>query len=151
MSGLSVRPAGEADTPFLAEMLVLTLQTQPQFAGRKPQELQTLAHFEMISWQTGRDFAFVAWLGEERAGAVWLHAGGETGGKTFTAGLAVRPPSQGQGIGTRLMQYALDFCKENHGLSVDIKVHPTNEKALRLYRRFGFEPGLLEMKKRLQG
>jgi ribosomal protein S18 acetylase RimI-like enzyme len=151
MSGLSVRPAGEADTPFLAEMLVLTLQTQPQFAGRNLEDLQTLAHFEMMGWQTGRDFAFVAWPGEARAGAVWLHAGGETAGKTYTVGLAVLPTYQGQGIGTRLMEYALEFCKEGRALSVDLKVHPTNEKALRLYRRFGFEPGMLEMKKRLQG
>lgn len=151
MSGPTVRPAGEADNPFLVEMLVLTLRTQPQFAGRTLEDLQTLAHFEMMGWQAGRDFSFVGWRGEDRAGAVWLHAGGELTGRTFTVGLAVLPQYQRQGTGTKLLEYALEFCKENKALSVDLKVHSTNEKALRLYRRFGFEPGMLEMKKRLQG
>lgn len=147
----TIRPASEADAAFLVEMLVLTLQTQPQFAARKLQDLQTLARFEMMGWQPGRDFAFVACLGKERAGAVWLQSGGEVSGKTFTVGIAILPEFQGQGIGARLMEYALAFCKENQAISVDLKVSPANEKALRLYRRFGFEPGLLEMKKRLQG
>ena len=147
----AIRAASATDTPFLVEMLALTLRSQPSFAGRSAADLETLARFEMLGWQAGRDVAFVAWLGEERAGAVWLEAGGEVGGKTFTVNLAVRPEYQGQGIGARLLEYALQFCRENGAISVDLKVHPTNEKALRLYRRFGFEPGLLEMKKRLQG
>lgn len=147
----TIRPAGEADTPFLVEMLVLTLQTQPQFAGRSEIDLQTLARFEIMGWKAERDFAFVAWMGEERAGAVWLQSGGEVGGRTFTVGLAVLPKYRGHGTGTKLLEYALEFCKENKALSIDLKVHPTNEKAIRLYGHFGFEPGMLEMKKRLQG
>lgn len=143
-----ILPVGEADKPFLAEMLVLTLQTQPQFSNRSVADLQALTGFELLRWQEGRDFAFTAWLSEERAGAIWLNGGGELGGRTFTLGIAVLPQYQGQGIGTRLMEYALRFCAENHALSLDLKVHPANEKAIRLYRRFGFEPTMIEMKKR---
>ncbi|MBN9386767.1 MAG: GNAT family N-acetyltransferase [Chloroflexi bacterium] len=145
----TIRPAGETDKPFLAEMLVLTLQTQPQFRDRPAVDLQALAGFELVGWQAGRDFAFVAWFGEERVGAVWLNGGGEIGGKTFTLGIAVLPQYQGQGIGTLLMEHALDFCAKNQALSLDLKVHPTNKKAIRLYRRCGFEPTMLEMKKRV--
>jgi ribosomal protein S18 acetylase RimI-like enzyme len=145
-----IRAATAADTPFLVEMLDLTLQTQPQFAHKSPAERQALARFEIIGWQPERDFAFVAWLGEERAGAVWLRSGGEIGARAFTLGIAVLPRFQGQGTGTRLMEHALAFCEQQQGFSLDLKVHPTNESAIRFYRRFGFEPVMLEMKKRLQ-
>lgn len=146
---LSIRAATGEDTPFLVEMLALTLQTQPQFALKSPAEREGLARFEIIGWQPERDFAFVAWLDDARAGAVWLHAGGEIGARAFTLGIAVLPRFQGRQIGTRLMEHALAFCSQRQGLTLDLKVHPTNERAIRLYRRFGFEPTMLEMKKRL--
>lgn len=146
---LNIRAATREDTPFLVEMLALTLQTQPQFARKSPVERQALAGFEIIGWQPDRDFAFVACLGNDRAGAVWLHAGGEVGAVTFTLGIAVRPEYQSQGVGTRLMEHALAFCEQRRAVSLDLQVHPNNEGAIRFYRRFGYEPAMLEMKKRL--
>lgn len=145
-----IRPAKEADTSFVAEMLILTLQTQPELARRSIQDLTALVRFEMSGWHRTYNYPFVAWLGKERVGAVWLSEGGEVGGKTFTLGLAVVAAYRGQGIGSRLMEYAQTFCLKQKATFIFLKVHPTNETALRLYRRFGFEPGMLEMKKRLQ-
>lgn len=147
----SIRAAGGEDRAFLVEMLALTLQTQPEFARKSLLERQGLAHFEIAGWQPERDFVFIAWEGETRAGAVWLHAGGEIGARVFTLGLAVLPQFQGQQIGTRLMEYAIVFCRRQPGAMLNLKVHPANEGAIRFYRRFGFEPAMLEMKKRLQG
>ncbi len=146
---LTIRAASGEDTPFLVEMLALTLQTQPQFALKSQAEREGLASFEIIGWQPERDFAFVALLEEERAGAVWLHAGGEIGARAFTLGIAVLPLFQRRQIATHLLEHALIFCSQHQGLTLNLKVHPTNEGAIRLYRRFGFEPAMLEMKKRL--
>ena len=150
MSGkLSIRAATAADSPFLVEMLALTLQTLPQYALKSPVERQGLAGFELAGWHPQRDFAFIARLEEERAGAVWLHAEGEIGARTYTLGIAVLPHFQGRQIGSRLMEHALAFCGRHQGVALDLKVHPTNTGAIRFYRRFGFEPAMLEMKKRL--
>jgi ribosomal protein S18 acetylase RimI-like enzyme len=146
----SIQPAAGEDRAFLVEMLALTLQTQPEFVLKSSLERQGLAQFEIAGWQPERDFAFIARLGRQRAGAVWLHSGGEIGATVFTLGIGVLPRFQGQQVGTRLMEYALTFCGQRHGLTLNLKVHPTNEGAIRFYRRFGFEPAMLEMKKRLQ-
>lgn len=151
MSGeLSIKAAGAEDIAFLEEMLDLTLQTQPQFARKTLLERQALVRFEMAGWKPDRNYAFIARWGELRAGAVWLHAGGEIGARTYTLGIAVLPRFRRQQIGTRLVEHALAFCQSHQGLSLDLKVHPANEAAIRLYRRFGFEPTMLEMKKRLR-
>ncbi|HEX2916796.1 MAG TPA: GNAT family N-acetyltransferase [Chloroflexia bacterium] len=146
---VEIKPAGQLDWPFLAKMIGLTMRSLPHLAVKSAAELESMARLEMLNWQASRDFAFIAWKGNERAGAVWLHAGGEPGAQQYTLSIAVAPAFQHQGVGSGLLQYALDFSRRNSGLVLNLKVHPSNEAAIRLYRRFGFEVNLLEMKLRL--
>ena len=54
--------------------------------------------------------------------------------------MAVRDDWQGKGVGTALMQAALDLADRWLNLSrVELEVYVDNEAALRLYRRSGFE------------
>ena len=43
------------------------------------------------------------------------------------------------GIGGKLMLECLNWCKEHHILQVELDVVTTNERAISMYRGFGFE------------
>ena len=55
-------------------------------------------------------------------------------------GIAVRDDWQGKGVGTALMEAALDLADSQLGLTrLDLRVYVDNEPAIGLYKRFGFE------------
>ncbi|MGH6891349.1 MAG: GNAT family N-acetyltransferase [Dongiaceae bacterium] len=55
-------------------------------------------------------------------------------------GMAVRDRWQGNGVGTALIQAALDLANNWLGLRrVELSVSADNDRAIRLYRKFGFE------------
>jgi L-phenylalanine/L-methionine N-acetyltransferase len=55
-------------------------------------------------------------------------------------GMGVRDDWQGRGVGTALMQAALDLADNWLGLRrLELTVHADNERAIALYRKFGFE------------
>lgn len=57
-----------------------------------------------------------------------------------TMGMAVRDDWQGRGVGTALLEAALDLADRWLQLTrVELNVFVGNDAALRLYRRFGFE------------
>ena len=45
----------------------------------------------------------------------------------------------GQGIGSRLMEMMIDFCRESGAELVFLECRSDNERAVRLYKKFGFE------------
>ncbi len=54
-------------------------------------------------------------------------------------GMAVRDDWQGKGVGTALMQAAVDFADKWLNLSrLELEVYVDNEPAIRLYKRFDF-------------
>jgi len=87
-------------------------------------------------------FSLVAMVGDEIAGHLGLgtnpsrprrkHAGG--------IGMAVRDDFQGQGVGTALLQAAVDLADNWLNLQrLELTVFTDNEPALRLYKKCGFE------------
>jgi putative acetyltransferase len=55
-------------------------------------------------------------------------------------GMAVRDDWQGKGVGAALMKAALDLADNWLGLRrIELHVHADNERAIALYRKFGFE------------
>ncbi len=53
--------------------------------------------------------------------------------------IAVREDLRGQGIGAQLLREALDEAKERGISAVTLEVRKSNESAIKLYNRFGFE------------
>jgi ribosomal protein S18 acetylase RimI-like enzyme len=56
-----------------------------------------------------------------------------------TLGMAVHAEWRGKGLGTALMEAALRWARSSGVEKVSLEVYPTNEAAVALYRRFGFE------------
>ena len=55
-------------------------------------------------------------------------------------GMAVRDDWQGKGVGSALIEAALDLADNWLGLRrIELHVHADNERAIALYRKFGFE------------
>ena len=53
--------------------------------------------------------------------------------------IVVKQKFWGQGIGTRLMEMLVDFAKKSCAEILYLEVRCDNERALNLYRKFGFE------------
>ena len=150
MALIQVSEMRPGDEFFVGEMLALAMRSLPNLAQKPVPELAGMARLEMSRWQPERDRAFVAWQAGQRLGAIWLHTSGEPGAWHYTLGLAVVPRFQRQGVGARLLQHALDWSRQHQGRSLSLKVHPSNEAARRLYRRFGFEEEMIEMRHKLK-
>lgn len=58
----------------------------------------------------------------------------------WTLGLAIAPEAQGRGVGSALMAALCDYADNWVGaLRLELTVYTDNERALALYRKFGFE------------
>lgn len=54
--------------------------------------------------------------------------------------LAVHPLWRGRGVGWHLLGFLLDFARESGCREVTLEVRPSNQAALRLYRKAGLVP-----------
>ncbi len=53
--------------------------------------------------------------------------------------IAVDPAFRGQGLGKRLLEYALQYCRRLGADQVELEVRTDNEIAIALYQKYGFE------------
>lgn len=53
--------------------------------------------------------------------------------------IAVEPDMRMRGIGSSLMQFLIDECKKRSVKEIFLEVRETNEGAIALYEKFGFE------------
>ncbi len=60
-------------------------------------------------------------------------------GEGYIANIAVATKSQGCGIGNLLMQRILEVAKSENCVEITLEVRVSNERAIRLYEKFGFE------------
>lgn len=147
MTEYRVRPIETEDVPFLWEMLYASLHTQ---AGDEPLKPEIVYSSELSKyvegWGRAGDFGYIAVdpLGR-RLGSITLrlydeqNAGyGYVNAATPEMGMAVIEEARGKGLGTLLMQAALDEARQRGIQAVSLSVDPNNA-AIRLYRRFGFE------------
>ena len=56
-----------------------------------------------------------------------------------TLSITVLKEHWGRGIGSRLMEMMLDFCKRRGVVTVSLEVRSDNLRAISLYNKFGFE------------
>lgn len=86
-------------------------------------------------------FSLVACAGSDVIGHLSLHTFPSTPRRRHVGriGMAVRDDWQGKGVGTALMQAAIDLAENWLNLSrLEVEVFTDNEPAIRLYQKLGF-------------
>jgi len=82
----------------------------------------------------------------ERVGELWVGLNRKADGiEAFGYDFWVRPDLRDAGIGRRAMQLAAAEAKELGAIRLALNVFGENERALHLYRSFGFEVGSINM------
>lgn len=87
-------------------------------------------------------YSLVACIDDKVVGTLSLHLNPNRPRRKHAAGIgmAVHEDWQGKGIGTALMQAAIEFADKWLNLTrLELEVYTDNEPALRLYKKFGFE------------
>ena len=86
-------------------------------------------------------YHLAAWAGEELVGQLGVETSPNHPRRWHAArlGMAVRDDWQGRGVGTALMQAAVDMADKWLNISrLELEVFVDNEPAIRLYKKFGF-------------
>jgi len=111
-----------------------------------PSEEMWRQRIQDMASQPGKDLFLVAERGgenREMVGNAGLHPAANSLRRrhAMMLGISVSPHAQGSGVGSALMAALLDYA-DNWGqvLRIELTVYTDNERAIRLYRRFGFEP-----------
>ena len=52
--------------------------------------------------------------------------------------ICLHPRNQGQGLGKTVIEFWIDVCKEQQCRELFLEVRVSNQKAIQLYRKFGF-------------
>jgi len=109
-------------------------------------------HWEAVLYQpegVPQHLLAVADLDGEIIGTVRLFAGmcGPKDQHVAELGISVLPLYRGQGIGRRLLAYALDWAAGQGLKKITLSVFATNLRAIRLYEQFGF---VLEARRKMQ-
>lgn len=134
---IEIRTAVPADIEPVLDLLSLQLRENSVPVALEPLRAATL---QMLgNPELGR--ILVAARGETLVGVavlsfLWtLEHGGAT---TWLDELYVDPHQRSAGLGTRLLDAAMEHARARGCLALDLEVEPGHESALRLYERMGF-------------
>lgn len=67
-------------------------------------------------------------------GSSWIN---QDGRRSYIHHFAIHPDYQGRGLSKKLLETSLDYCRKL-GHQIKIEVHSQNQKALNLYKSYGF-------------
>ena len=85
----------------------------------------------------GRDGYFLAWYAD-RIVAYWMLRGWDEGYVVPSFGVAVHPSARGLRLGAASLEHAIEVSRSRGAPRLRLTVYRSNERALQVYRRFGF-------------
>jgi len=134
MSQIIVRPLSEADLPIVLDIHE-EVASERRWIGTEPpiDRAKVQARFTE-SFIAGNGRMLVAEVGDGIVGSVGL-----TGSGLLDLGMAVRTEWRGRGVGSALMDAAIDWARWSGAYKITLQTWPHNEAAIRLYKRCGFE------------
>ncbi|RKT05734.1 ribosomal protein S18 acetylase RimI-like enzyme [Streptomyces sp. 3211.6] len=149
-SGLTIRPATEADLPAIVALLA----DDPLGATREsPQDLAPYATALKRLADDPHQHVVVAVRGERVVGTLQLtivpglSRRGST--RSIIEGVRVHADERGSGLGTRFIEWAVDRSREENCQLVQLTSDVTRTDAHRFYERLGFTPSHVGFKLQL--
>lgn len=140
MRNISIRTAGEEDVDILLDYVTALraerLSTIFRFdtAPTRDEEIEFVRQFE----QPGSKL-YVALDGERAIGNIGIRAGAHPQTRHVgTIGISVLAPYRNQGVGSRLLDAAIDWAGTARLNRLELEVLANNPLARRLYERKGF-------------
>lgn len=110
-------------------------------------DLKVVAAIEQVAYEfpwdalTFRDcfnIGYNCWIGE-KAGRVVCYGICTIGaGESHVLNICVAPDIQGQGYGRIMLEKLIEVAKEHRAETMFLEVRPSNQTAIRLYQRMGF-------------
>ncbi len=142
MEGVTIRWVKLSDAPQLVAFKKAVTSESP-FLVTYPDEVEDVfeaRRFISIYLTDDRRIFLVAEYQGEIVGMITL-AGSSKRKILHKAelGISVRKPYWGKGIGSMLMNEALRIAKEKGFKKIQLEVMENNERAIKLYEKFGFE------------
>ncbi|MCF3178391.1 GNAT family N-acetyltransferase [Streptomyces polychromogenes] len=149
-SGLTIRPATEADLPAIVAMLA----DDPLGATREsPDDLAPYARALNRLTEDPHQHVVVAVRGERVVGTLQLtfvpglSRRGST--RSIIEGVRIHADERGSGLGTRFIEWAVDRSREENCQLVQLTSDVSRTDAHRFYERLGFTPSHVGFKLQL--
>ncbi len=143
---IAFRKANESDGIIIKEMFYHAVYI-PEGSDPIPYEFIETPELQRYysNWKRNGDMGYIAQLGNEGIGAIWLRLFDENNrGYGFIdkqipeLGMAVIPALRNQGIGSQLFDKLLSDDELLRYKAISLSVDKKN-KAMRLYKRYGFK------------
>jgi GNAT superfamily N-acetyltransferase len=135
---LRFAPVGPDDAHDLGEFFELLASDPDTPRLFHPHPLTRAFAQELCARVAGcRDAYFVAWFAG-RIVAYWMLRGWDEGFAVPSFGVAVHPLARGLRLGAAVLEHAIALCRERGAGRLRLTVYRSNERALQVYRRFGF-------------
>jgi GNAT superfamily N-acetyltransferase len=138
-----IEPATPDDIPQLADLLSILFTQEADFQPARTRQEQGL-RLILESSQVG--IIFAARDEGEVVGMVSLLftvSTAEGGPACWLEDMVVRPDRRGSGLGSRLLQHAIDHARSSGFVRITLLTDRGNEGAIRFYERHGFRPSAM--------
>ncbi len=133
-----IEPATLEDLPDLVELVMSLFQIEQDFEPDREKQEKGL---RLILEQPNRGRIFVLRTDHTIMGMVNLLFTISTAEGGFVALLedvVIHPEHRGQGYGTRLVEYVLDFARQKEFCRITLLTDTISEESQRFFQRFGF-------------
>jgi GNAT superfamily N-acetyltransferase len=134
----TIQPATLADVPDLAGLLGLLFAQEADFEPDRATQEQGL---RLLIETPATGIVFVALDQGQAVGMVSLLftiSTAEGGRVCWLEDMVVRPERRGGGLGSRLLQHAIDYATANGFRRITLLTDSVNDAAIRFYGRHGF-------------
>ncbi len=139
----TIEPATLADVDQLADLLVVLFSQEAELTPDRAKQLRGLQTI-IASPEVGQ--IFVARDGGRVEGGVLgmvsllrTISTAEGGPVCWLEDMVVRPDARAAGLGSRLLQHAIDYARSNGFKRITLLTDGDNEEARRFYQRHGFQ------------